>query len=62
MKSVRFVVTLGLLAVFVGGAVAQAAGAKFPERPLRYIVAFPPGGGSDIIARIIAPALTEVLG
>ena len=62
MKCVRLVVVLAWLAVPAGGALAQAAGAKFPERPLRYIVAFPPGGASDIIARIVAPALTEAFG
>jgi tripartite-type tricarboxylate transporter receptor subunit TctC len=54
----------GVLALLVsaGGAAAQAAKPEFPNRPLRYIVAFPPGGASDIIARVVAPALTEVLG
>ncbi len=62
MKSVRFVVTLALLAVSAGGALAQPAGSEFPSRPLRYIVPFPPGGSTDIVARIVAAALTEGLG
>ena len=62
MKSVRFVVTWTLLAVSVGGALAQPAGPEFPSRPLRYIVPFPPGGSTDIVARIVAAALTEGLG
>ena len=62
MKSVGFVVTLALLAVPVGGAWAQPAGSDFPNRPLRYIVPFPPGGATDIFARIVADALTEKLG
>jgi tripartite-type tricarboxylate transporter receptor subunit TctC len=62
MKSIRFVVTLALLAVPVGGALAQPAGSDFPNRPLRYIVPFPPGGASDIFARILADALTDRLG
>jgi tripartite-type tricarboxylate transporter receptor subunit TctC len=61
MKSVRFVVTLALLAVS-GGALAQPAGAGFPGRPLRYIVPFPPGGATDIFARIVADGLTDKLG
>jgi tripartite-type tricarboxylate transporter receptor subunit TctC len=62
MKSVGFVVTLALLAVPVGDVLAQPAGAGFPNRPLRYIVPFPPGGATDIFARIVADALTEKLG
>ena len=39
---------------------AYAAGAEdYPNRPVRMIVGFPPGGGTDIMARIIAPKLTE---
>jgi len=62
MKSVRCVVTLALLAVSAGGALAQPAGPEFPSRPLRYIVPFPPGGSTDIVARIVAAALAEGLG
>jgi tripartite-type tricarboxylate transporter receptor subunit TctC len=62
MNSGRFVVTLALLALSVGSALAQSAGPAFPSRPLRYIVPFPPGGSTDIIARIVAAALTEGLG
>jgi tripartite-type tricarboxylate transporter receptor subunit TctC len=41
--------------------VAQAASPaeSYPNRPVRMIVGFPPGGGTDIMARIIAPKLTE---
>jgi tripartite-type tricarboxylate transporter receptor subunit TctC len=62
MKSVGFVVALALLAVSVGGAPARAAAPDFPNRPLRYIVAFPSGGAADIVARIVADALTEGFG
>src|SRR2546421_2239138 len=31
----------------------------FPTKPVKIIVAFPPGGGTDIVARLIAPRLTE---
>lgn len=34
----------------------------YPSRPIRWVVGFPPGGSSDIVARIIAPWLSERLG
>ena len=34
----------------------------FPNKPLKMIVPYPPGGGTDVLARIIAPRLGEVLG
>ena len=53
-----------ILAVLGALALASAASAqsRFPERPLRFIVPFPPGGGNDILARGIAPKLAEFLG
>ena len=42
---------------FAGGAVAE----DYPSRPIHLIVGFPPGGGADIIARIIGQALSQRL-
>jgi tripartite-type tricarboxylate transporter receptor subunit TctC len=34
----------------------------YPAKPLRFVVPFPPGGGTDAFARIVSPKLTEFLG
>jgi len=39
-----------------------AATHAFPTKPVKIIVAFPPGGGTDIVARLIAPRLGEAWG
>ncbi len=41
---------------------ARAQQANWPSRPLRMIIPWPPGGTTDILARVIAPALSERLG
>ncbi len=43
-------------------AVVQAAEMKYPVRPVRMLISYPPGGPSDLAARLVAPHLTEALG
>jgi tripartite-type tricarboxylate transporter receptor subunit TctC len=40
---------------------SHAAAAAYPDRPLRLIVPFPPGGGNDILARAVGQALAQPL-
>lgn len=35
---------------------------SFPQKPVKVVIGFPPGGGIDIVARLIAPKLSESLG
>lgn len=43
-------------------ALAQTGGDPYPSKPIRFILPFPPGGGTDILGRIIAERLTANLG
>ena len=43
-------------------AAAPAAAAPYPERAVKVIVPFPPGGGVDVIARLVAERLAIALG
>lgn len=45
----------------VGGTNVRAQTVDFPDRPLRLVVGFPPGGPNDLLARIVAPGIGERL-
>ena len=51
-----------LLAAPFAGALPSVRAAQFPDKPIRLIVPFPAGGGVDVFARPLAPALSEALG
>jgi len=51
---------LGAVLSFTAPLAAQAQG--YPERPIKFVVPYPPGGGTDVVARIVQPRLQAVLG
>ncbi len=51
-------IMLGGIAMLSGA----AAGAGFPERPIRVLLPFPAGGNVDIMARTVAPGMSAQLG
>jgi tripartite-type tricarboxylate transporter receptor subunit TctC len=59
---VTLVVVLTVTALLFGITTTLMAQANYPNRPIRMIVPFPPGGGNDILARAIVQRLSEVIG
>ena len=53
------IMTLCVLVAFSGSAAAQQA---YPNKPIRVIVPYPPGGTIDPLARLIVPKLAESWG
>jgi tripartite-type tricarboxylate transporter receptor subunit TctC len=53
---------IALTATAITSAFAEEDPAKYPTRPIHIIVGFTPGGGNDIIARIVGQKLSESLG
>jgi tripartite-type tricarboxylate transporter receptor subunit TctC len=45
-----------------GPALAQGSAADFPNRPMRFVVGYPPGGATDIIARIVGQKVGDSTG
>lgn len=63
MNEGRRRLSFGLVAFAAGGSTSLPAhAARWPERPLRLVVAFSPGGASDLVARLIAGPLGQRLG
>lgn len=59
MSPGRFLAAFGAALIACAGSVTHAQ--PYPVKPLRLIVPFPAGGGSDIVGRIVAGRLTEQL-
>ncbi len=48
--------------IALSGVAPLALAQSYPVKPIRYIIAFPPGGSNDILARIIGARMTELIG
>jgi tripartite-type tricarboxylate transporter receptor subunit TctC len=57
---VRAALTAIVISLGFGGVAAAQSG--WPDRPIRMLISFPPGGSSDAIARIVQPGLEKRLG
>jgi tripartite-type tricarboxylate transporter receptor subunit TctC len=62
MKAFRRVLLALACAIAPAAALAQSPAPAWPTKPVRIVVTFPPGGSSDLSARLVAPKLAERLG
>jgi len=60
MRQLHRITALILASLFLCFGVAHAA--DYPTRPIKWIVGYPPGGTTDVLARLMAQALSEKLG
>ncbi|MSQ63290.1 MAG: tripartite tricarboxylate transporter substrate binding protein [Betaproteobacteria bacterium] len=51
-----------LLLAFAASLLSSAAPAQYPSKPVRIVIHFPAGGSTDLVARVLAQALTESMG
>jgi tripartite-type tricarboxylate transporter receptor subunit TctC len=61
MRNLCFIAVMAVAGGFVGNARAAAA-PDYPTKPIRYIVATGAGGASDLLGRVVAAALSDILG
>ena len=64
LKVQFFCVTVAMVCVSPGGALAQGVAKSdvYPDRPVRLVIPWPAGGGTDIVARIIVQRMSENMG
>jgi len=53
---------IALLGLAAGLCAAPAAGQGYPSRPVKIVAGFPPGGGTDVTARLLGIKLSELWG
>jgi len=62
MASRRTAICLIAMGISAIASIGGASAADYPTRPIRWVVGYPPGGATDIIARLIGQRLSERLG
>jgi len=62
MTRMRILAVAFAIAVTASGASLPVAAQDWPTRPVTMVVPFPPGGGTDVLGRIVGRALSQTLG
>ena len=62
MISRRTAICLAVIGLSTTASIGSVSAADYPTRPVKWVVGYPPGGATDIIARLIGQRLSERLG
>ena len=62
MNKFKYLVSIAVLGAIGSGAALAQTAATYPAKPVRFIAPFPPGGSTDLLARLVAIKLTEAWG
>lgn len=62
LKTTRRSLSLLALLLLASASASFAQSAAWPSKPITMVVTYPPGGGADVMARLIAPKMGEALG
>ena len=62
MASRRSAICLIAMGISALASIGGASALDYPTRPVRFVVGYPPGGATDILARLIGQRLSEKLG
>lgn len=62
MTLARKLVALAAISLAVAATTSPVAAQVYPARPVTMVVPFPPGGGTDVLGRIVGKRLSETLG
>lgn len=62
MNKIKYLSYIALLGAGLAGTALAQTAANYPVKPVRFIAPFPPGGSTDLLARLVAQKLTEAWG